>query len=188
MLRRECSRRRVKADDGPRGCTGHHGVDHHRERATFPRVQHPPRVTISRHQVDTREVAGRQFVDHQQPNRVVTAIPIPDPSTTGSATVDLEPKEVGGAGDARVVVSDGLLQPPLQGFVLHLDVPFEYLAEVLLDGQLVLRGRRNNLGIEDAAVVTYLVPVVEQAPGASVAPWPTPATSVTGTAGAAGFS
>ena len=68
------------------------------------------------------------------------------------------------ARDARVVVPDQLFAAVRELVFGELDVVAHELAEVALDRELVLRRRRDDLRVEDDALVVELVPVIEQAP------------------------
>src|SRR5271166_6452648 len=89
-----------------------------------------------------------------------------------SFAFDAQVQEVRGAGDARVVVADGLLALPLQLVFLDCKMGLDKLPEVTLDGFQVLRGRGNNLGVHDNAAVIEAIAVIEDSPrrfGAAVA-------------------
>src|SRR6266571_3512523 len=88
----------------------------------------------------------------------------PRPITAGRP-VHAEGQEVRGAGDARVVVPDGLLAPPGQLVAGEVQKPLHHLPEVLLDDRLVLRGGRDDLGVLDQAVVPHPVAVVQDPAG-----------------------
>jgi len=69
------------------------------------------------------------------------------------------------AGDARVVVADGLLAPPGELGVVEAEAGLDEGAQVGLDGRLVLRRGRDDAGGGDEAVRADLVPVVQGATG-----------------------
>src|SRR5262249_31595781 len=82
-----------------------------------------------------------------------------------SAPVDLEGQEVRRARDARVVVADRLLAPEAELVVGEGPRASDDASEVVLDRLLVLRGRGNDLRVEDRAVGVELVTVVEEPAG-----------------------
>src|SRR3990172_10702776 len=88
--------------------------------------------------------------------RIGFPIPI---TVQGSATIDLEPEEVGGARDARVVVADALLEDDPQLVVGFLDMCLQHQSEVLFDGQLVLCSRGHDLGVGDHPLGVEAIPV-----------------------------
>src|SRR4051812_4172209 len=89
----------------------------------------------------------------------------PPPRYVTLVGIELEPQEVGGARDARVVVAYRLLalaRELLFGQVYPLG---HEATQVVLDRPLVLRGGRHYFGLEDSSIVVQRVAVVEDAPG-----------------------
>src|SRR5215813_1813188 len=82
-----------------------------------------------------------------------------------SPAVDPQVEEMGGAGDARVIVPDRLLASAGQPLVVEVEPVGHETAQVVLDGPLVLRGWRDDARAGDGAVGVYLVPVVEHPAG-----------------------
>src|SRR5215472_4057433 len=82
-----------------------------------------------------------------------------------SPAVDPQVEEVGRAGDARVVVADGLLADPGQLLVVEIEPVLDEPAQVVLDGPLVLGRRRDDARTANAPVSVDVVPVVEDAAG-----------------------
>jgi hypothetical protein len=79
---------------------------------------------------------------------------------------------VGGAGDARIVVTDALLATGLQEVLVKVETTGCDLPQILLDHVLVLRSRRHQAGVEDRALGVEPVAVIEDAArrlGAAVA-------------------
>ena len=80
--------------------------------------------------------------------------------------LDVQLQEVGRARDARVVVADGSLAQPGEfglGALSAIEPGLDHPAQILLDGALVLGGRRDDAGVGDTACVVERVAVVEQA-------------------------
>ncbi len=107
-----------------------------------------------------------------------SALPTPITTTAGcaailagvraaarSATIDGQLQEVGGAGDAGIVVADRLLAAQRQLLVGQVEAVFDDRPQILLDGELVLGGGWHDRGVEDRAVVVDLIAVVQQATG-----------------------
>src|SRR5438094_3166313 len=69
------------------------------------------------------------------------------------------------AGDAWIIVSNGLLAFPLQFIRRKRQVFAHKIRDVQLDSFLVLRSGRNDLGIEYRSVLTDLIAMVEDAAG-----------------------
>ena len=85
------------------------------------------------------------------------------PITSTLGALDGELEEVSGTGDAGIVVADRLLAAQRQRLVGQVDPVAHDRAQILLDRELVLRGWRDYLGIEDRALIVDLVTVVAEA-------------------------
>src|ERR1019366_4342216 len=90
------------------------------------------------------------------------ACPRPRGGAAPSPTLDGQLEEVGRAGDAGIVVADRLLAAQRELLVGKVEIAFDHRAQVLLDRELVLRGRRHDPGVEDRPVLVDLIAVVEQ--------------------------
>lgn len=80
--------------------------------------------------------------------------------------LDVQFQEVGRTRDARVVVADGPLAQPGElglGALTPVEPGLDQPAQVLLDGALVLGGRRNDACVRDTPPAVERVAVVEQA-------------------------
>src|SRR3972149_11188759 len=99
--------------------------------------------------------------DHQHP-RAIQAVRV-DGSAHRLLPVYPQGEEVGGAGDAGVVVADGLLALPGEGRLREVDARINESPQVRLDGLLVLCRGRHNLRVRDEARVVDGVAVVEDA-------------------------
>jgi hypothetical protein len=53
------------------------------------------------------------------------------------------------AGDTRIVIADHLLAPPLELVLSEVQILFHHPSQILFDLVLVLRGGRNDLGLQD---------------------------------------
>ena len=101
----------------------------------------------------------RQPACHDQADSVVAAVVVADTDdqgswfhamctgrSTGNSTdrldgcvaLDGEFQEVGRAGDAGIIIADGLLATPLERFLVEVQVAFHHRAQIRLDLQLVL--------------------------------------------------
>src|SRR5215470_530098 len=80
-----------------------------------------------------------------------------------SCPVYLQLQEVCCAGNARVMVAYALLATSLQRIVCEIESGIRDFSHIFLDDALVLRGRRNETGVEDRAVAIEIVTVVEYA-------------------------
>src|SRR5690606_19000246 len=97
-----------------------------------------------------------------------SSLPIPTTRVAGgimrpSPLLHLQPQEVRGARDARVVVADRLFAQVLEPVVGNVEMGLDHAAQVLLDAALALRRGRNDGRVEDDAVVVEGVAVVEGA-------------------------
>src|ERR1019366_5700194 len=83
--------------------------------------------------------------------------------TPASPTVQLQPQEVGGAGDARVVVAHGLLAAVTELIVGQVQPLADEARQIGFDAGLVLGRGRNNARLGDAPIRLQAVAMVEQA-------------------------
>src|SRR5579863_1879692 len=72
---------------------------------------------------------------------------------------------MGGARDARIVISDHLLAPPCQLLFRQAKEFLHVVAKILLDTSLVLGGRWNNFRLREGSGRLDPVAVIEQSPG-----------------------
>src|SRR6516165_11095572 len=79
--------------------------------------------------------------------------------------MDLQLQEMRRTGDARIVVADALFATGLQRVFLEIEAGCRDLSQVFFDDTLVLRGRRNDAGLEDCAVATETIAVIEDTAG-----------------------
>jgi hypothetical protein len=84
---------------------------------------------------------------------------------TGIAPFHLELEEVGGAGDARVVVADRAFAKVREPGVVEVDELLGDVAEVLLHALQVLGRRGHDAGLLDGAVLAQSVAVEQDPPG-----------------------
>src|SRR5579883_1947775 len=82
---------------------------------------------------------------------------------TWSLPLDLQAQEMRGAGDARIVVAHGLLALPRQLIPRKVQIGRDKFPQVALNGLLVLRCWRDDLGIADHSLLVQLVAVVQDA-------------------------
>src|SRR5579872_5235245 len=78
-------------------------------------------------------------------------------------SIQIQPQEMGGAGDARIVVADRLLAESGQRLLGALEVRGDDFCQVVLDGRLVLGGRRYDLRAQDRPDLVDGVAVIEDA-------------------------
>src|SRR5579862_8095007 len=95
------------------------------------------------------------------------SLPIPMKSARAGnlLTVGIEPQQVRRTGNTRVVVADGVLALEAQLIGWKVEMLWHEAPQVFLDDLLVLRRRRNDLGVEDDAAFIDAITVVEHTAG-----------------------
>ena len=81
--------------------------------------------------------------------------------TVRITSAQLQTQEVRRTRNARIVISDRLLALPLQLLLRKIEVFGHKFPEVLLDRFLVLRGGRNDLGVENCAALVDAVAMIK---------------------------
>jgi hypothetical protein len=131
--------------------TGPDGVDQHDPVGGVPQRVGQDRARVAAHAARDHPVQGRQALATSGPAASSPRSGLPTPSTRVVTVVHRQVEEVGRARDARVVVADRLLAPPLQRVVVEVEVRLDEVEQVLLDRGLVLRGRRHDHRVGDRA-------------------------------------
>src|SRR5215467_7223545 len=76
--------------------------------------------------------------------------------------LDFEPQKMGRARNARIVIAHRLLTAPSQSLLRQIEVMGHELPEVGLNALLILRGRRDDLRVDDQPLLINPKAVIEQ--------------------------